>query len=221
MTQPRLLSNKEKQKLKEFIDEYLYIIPEQGLIYWKKGRQGVKHKLAGYYDNGYRSIRIQGVKYKYHRIIWFYVYGYLPENPIDHINGDKLDNRIDNLREVSVSCNIRNTKGYSHNTSGFIGVSFDKYKDKYKSYIHIKRKSVNLGLYNKAIDAAKAKAAFEVLSSLWDCNEQKLIIKQIKKCDKNFDYNDFVNSLWNNGFKFNIRNKYKLEEFGIDRKYIK
>ena len=81
---------------------------------------------AGHLDShGYLQVRA-GNKKKYlvHRIIWLHVYGYWP-GLLDHINRDKTDNRIANLREVSMSENLLNTNLRKNNTSGVKGVHFD------------------------------------------------------------------------------------------------
>ena len=64
--------------------------------------------------------------YRLHRLIWLLVYGYFPENVIDHINKDKTDNRIENLREVSQRCNLRNGRLRKNSLSGVKGVRWYK-----------------------------------------------------------------------------------------------
>ena len=66
---------------------------------------------------GYRNIKIMGGAYQAHRIIWKMAHGDEPRE-IDHINRDKSDNRIDNLRAVSRSLNMRNKGRTANNTSG-------------------------------------------------------------------------------------------------------
>lgn len=82
---------------------------------------------------------------------------------VDHINGNKLDNRRENLRICTHAENIRNSKIQVNNTSGFKGVSWNKDKNKYKAYINIKRKQIFLGYFDKKIEAAMIynKAALE------------------------------------------------------------
>lgn len=75
---------------------------------------------------------------------------------IDHINGDKLDNRMENLRIVTYKQNAQNSAIKSNNTSGYKGVSLTKEKNKWRAYININKKQVNLGRFIKKEDAAKA-----------------------------------------------------------------
>lgn len=75
---------------------------------------------------------------------------------IDHINGDKLDNRKQNLRFCSDSQNRFNTPRYRNNTSGYKGVSWDKEKKKWKAQIAHFKKHVFIGRFNSAIEAARA-----------------------------------------------------------------
>lgn len=67
-------------------------------------------KAGTYSDKGYIMIQIDKKIYAAHRLAWYYVHGYYPEHQIDHINRVRDDNRIDNLREVTQSCNSKNTK---------------------------------------------------------------------------------------------------------------
>ncbi|WP_249438905.1 HNH endonuclease signature motif containing protein, partial [Escherichia coli] len=72
--------------------------------------------------------------YYAHRLAWFYVYKKWPPKFIDHVNGNRLDNRISNLRLATEEQNARNIVGNRLNTSGAIGVSWDKTTGRWKSY---------------------------------------------------------------------------------------
>jgi len=70
---------------------------------------------------GYRIGSIMGKNYKAHRVIWKMVYGGDPDQ-IDHVSGDRVDNRLENLRDVSLEVNARNRRVPSNNKSGRIGI---------------------------------------------------------------------------------------------------
>jgi hypothetical protein len=74
----------------------------------------------------------------------------------DHINGNKIDCRRENLRVCTHQENSRNQKIRKNNTSGFKGVYFNKKAKKYQSYIHINYKAIYLGLFSTALEASKA-----------------------------------------------------------------
>ena len=102
-------------------------------------------KRAGYLAKiGYRYIALPTGRVPEHRVIWAMVHGEWPD-VIDHIDGDKLDNRISNLRNVTQRVNMSNAGMWSHNTSGQTGVMFDKRSSKWKSYIKVDQKMINLG----------------------------------------------------------------------------
>lgn len=110
--------------------------------------------------NGYHMFSVKG-KIRYaHRMAWLYVYGYLPEQHTDRINGDRTDNRICNLRLASSCQNIRNSKHRINNTSGFKGVSFDKARGKWTAHAMVDRKGVHLGRYGTSEEAAEAYRRF-------------------------------------------------------------
>lgn len=75
----------------------------------------------------------------------------------DHINGNGLDNRLSNLRVVSHTENNRNHNGFSHNTSGYNGVSWNKNHQRWEAYIQINSKRIHLGEYKKKEDAVMAR----------------------------------------------------------------
>lgn len=98
-----------------------------GILRWRTRRSNMAAgSVAGTLDGrGYRIIRIDGAYQKAHRVVWLYVHGSWPELEIDHINGDRDDNRIANLRQATVSENQQNrAKAQSNSATGRIGVSF-------------------------------------------------------------------------------------------------
>ena len=195
------------KELKKFCDEYLEVNFEKGKIFWKKNRSGaIVGKEAGRIgSNGYREIGIKGKGYLTHRLLWFLYYGYFPENQVDHIDGDRLNNSIKNLREVSNSCNLQNQKERSDNTSGFTGVSLNKKAKKYLTQIVIRNKYIYLGYYITSLEAAYARGAYEILSPDWTCNSQGTIFNQISKADKTFDFDRFESDVKTYGFEFSTR----------------
>jgi hypothetical protein len=120
------------------------------------------------HPNGYRRIGINGKLYYEHHLAWLYHYGNLPIKQIDHINGDKTDNRIDNLREATHAQNQQNKGKAQNNTSGYTGVTFDKAKNKWKAAIYKDRKRYHLGYYDTPEEAhaayLKAKAEFHTFN---------------------------------------------------------
>lgn len=77
---------------------------------------------GGLGSSGYLVVCVNYKSYLVHRIIWLWMEGYLPENQIDHINRDRLDNSWSNLREISPSCNTRNSTPVINRSSGVRGV---------------------------------------------------------------------------------------------------
>ena len=103
--------------------------PDTGIVTRKikrKGSNGVGSVIGCVGKRGYIYVQIDGGKYRLHRIIWLWYYGYVVEHGIDHINRCKTDNRIVNLREESQKCNLRNTGIRSDNKTGVKGVRWDK-----------------------------------------------------------------------------------------------
>jgi hypothetical protein len=97
-----------------------------------------------------------------HRVIWTLVRGEWPPKCIDHINGDRADNRIKNLRTVSRGENQKNMRQSVRNTSGITGVRFDKPTSKWRAVIRASGRQTHLGLFDTKAEAARARAAAEV-----------------------------------------------------------
>jgi hypothetical protein len=94
------------------------------------------------------AIKINGKRYKAHRLAWLYVYGEFPEKLIDHINGIRNDNKISNLRLANRFQNAQNSRKPLNNSSGFKGVSFHKNTGRWQCRIRVNNKEIHLGLYD-------------------------------------------------------------------------
>jgi hypothetical protein len=94
----------------------------------------------------YARMSIDGKYYKVHRIIFLYHKGYLPDI-IDHINGDRYDNQIENLREVNTYQNRQNSRIYSTSTSGVKNVYWCKSSKKWRVSMHINGENHIFGHY--------------------------------------------------------------------------
>ena len=116
-------------------------------------------QIAGYTckKTGYRHVGIDYRQYLEHRLAWLYVYGNWPINDIDHIDGDKLNNRLSNLRDVSVSVNIQNQRRpQSGNKSGYLGVHWDSRDKTWLSTIGLRGKKIRIGSFKTAEEASAA-----------------------------------------------------------------
>lgn len=153
-----------------------------GALYWKKrnhthftdGKHSAPHTAARWNSSyagkpaltaiepcGYLHGDILNQRYKAHRVAWALHFGEWPTGHIDHINGDPADNRIDNLRIVTPTENMRNQKLNSANTSGVVGVSWASHRSKWNAYIKVDRRKIHLGLFNSVAEAAAARKAAE------------------------------------------------------------
>ena len=107
----------------------------------------------------YIGMSIDNRNHACHRLAWLYVYGSFPDGYLDHINGDRHDNRIANLRPATRSQNHGNSRRPRHNTSGFKGVT--KVRNKWRAQITKNNRSIHLGTFNtpEAAHAAYCEAA--------------------------------------------------------------
>lgn len=115
-------------------------------------------KLAGSKNNrGYWKIGILGKRgVLAHRLAWVLYYGYWPEGNLDHIDGDRLNNKIDNLRIATPSQNGMNSKTPSNNTSGQKGVMWEKDRKKWAVQIRTNGKLKRFGRFKNFEDAVAA-----------------------------------------------------------------
>jgi hypothetical protein len=140
------------------IRELLNYDPETGVFTWAKDRKGHARagKIAGAnHGRGYRTIVVNDVEYLAHRLAWAMHYGSAPTDmQIDHINGDRKDNRISNLRIASHSDNCRNSKVRKHSKTGIKGVK--KRGSKWHVRIRVQGQEIWLGSYNTPDEARAA-----------------------------------------------------------------
>lgn len=140
------------------IRDVLSYDPETGKFVWlvAVGKRSVVGSEAGSIMGGYVVIKYLGEPYLAHRLAWFLEKGSEPPTSIDHINGQKEDNRISNLREATFSQNMANTGIWRHNTSGYRGVSKQRRGGKWMSTIRFHRKRYHLGVFETAEAASAA-----------------------------------------------------------------
>jgi len=136
----------------------LHYDPHTGLFTWVKSPSIKKlvGKVAGTTREGaYVIINIRKNMYFAHRLAWLYLHGEFPEKFIDHVNLDKRDNRISNLRLVNKAENQQNqVKAPAHNKStGLLGASYNKNAKRFESGIKLNGKRKHLGFFATAEEA--------------------------------------------------------------------
>lgn len=143
------------QRLRDLI----YYDKVTGEFYWTVARRGiVKGQLAGaIIHRGYKAICVDGVRYLSHRLAWLYVYSEWPDGELDHANGDKGDNRIENLRLATRSQNNANRDTLKPTRSGIKGVSWHaKGHKNWRARIKHGRKERSVGYFHTKEEAAEA-----------------------------------------------------------------
>ena len=143
------------------IDQLKYV---DGKLYWKEWRRGRrKSLLAGTVNKkGYRSVCFPDKTYMYaHRIVWEIHFGAIPDGmDIDHINHDRDDNRIENLRLVTRQANLKN-KGVVTSNTGVMGVYWNKKTNRFTANITVNGKTMYIGTFTDLEPAARARKGAE------------------------------------------------------------
>ena len=147
--------------------------PETGKVTWTQNPPNVFRDLIGkevgtLMNSGYRRMNMQqgGTRRSYavHRIAWFLHYNEWPEQECDHINHNRSDNRISNLRLVSIGLNNRNCKLRKDNKSGYRGVvrytATGDYRGKWAARVHHQHKLWHLGIFDDPAEASAVVEAF-------------------------------------------------------------
>ena len=136
--------------LREEMMSVLRYVPETGEFFWTAAvKRNIKVGAeAGRINSyGYRQIGYRGKRYLAHRLAWLFSYGKWPEKFVDHINGLKDDNRLDNLRAADIFENQFNSSPRKNSTSGYKGVSYAKATGKWQAQMEVRRKVIYLGQF--------------------------------------------------------------------------
>ena len=152
------------------IKRFLNYDPITGVFTWIANTSPRQHRIgqvAGNLDinSGYRTVSVCNKKYYEHRLAWLFIHGEWPEE-VDHINRNRSDNRICNLREVDRVKQMQNLPVRSDSTTGMTGVSISKRqaelgKPHWHAYIWVDRKRKHLGYHATFDEAAKARQEAE------------------------------------------------------------
>ena len=176
------------------LKEVLKYDPKTGIFVWIAGRGNRMRSgdiAGGVKTNGYIEIKIDGKPYKAHRLAWLYVYGYFPENQIDHKNRIRAANKISNLREASRQCNLRNSKIRKDNKSGVRGVTWKHANKKWQAAIRINGIDIYLGVHKDLEEAACVRLAAEQAEGWEGCDSSSPAYQYVQKLIKTGreDYN--------------------------------
>jgi hypothetical protein len=173
--------NKLTQKrLKEVLKYY----PGSGIFRWRTREGWKKNIIAGCkHHDGYIIIKIDGKIHLAHRLAFLHEHGYLPEHGIDHIDRNRSNNKIKNLREVSKQCNMRNTGNRIDNTSGVKGICWYKRDNKRRVQIVVNGKIKHLGYYKNFDNAVMARYHAEKKLNWKGCDSSSPAYKYLKNND--------------------------------------
>jgi hypothetical protein len=171
------MSNRELPS-PEMLRQLLRYEPKTGLLFWLPrplelfpDERAMKSWNTHFADaraflfqenHGYMSGKVFRKTYRAHRVVWAIVNGKWPEGHIDHINGNRADNRIENLRDVTRISNQRNQKLSCKNTSGYAGVRHYPKRNKWSARIRINnRQDIYLGMFSSKDEAIAARKKAE------------------------------------------------------------
>lgn len=137
-------------------------------LFWYDGNNLRRKKAAiksplgsipGDIRNGYRRVNVNGEKYFEHRLIWKLVFNHDPDE-IDHINGNRSDNKLENLRSVPSIENRHNMCLSKKNRTGVVGVGLTSY-GKWVAHIKVNYTRIHLGSFTNKSDAVDARLSAE------------------------------------------------------------
>ena len=153
----------------EFVRSLLDYNAETGILTWKRRIDSKRfntvyagEQAGTIRPDGYVSISIDSQRNLAHRLAWLITHGEWPPADIDHIDGNPNNNRIVNLRSVSRTENLRNTRRSSNNKSGHNGVHWDKKGRKWQAQTSINNCAVHLGYFDDIDDAIAARKAADI-----------------------------------------------------------
>lgn len=160
------MSNTKSLPSIDYLRKRLRYEPETGKLFWLdyegmpnswRTKWAGKEALACDNGAGYLYGHIDHVKFRAHRVAYAIHYGEWPDNPIDHINGVRNDNRISNLRAVAQQENQKNMSMRRDNTSGVTGVSWHKRRNGWRVAIKVNKRLKHIGYFDTIEEATAAR----------------------------------------------------------------
>ena len=144
----------------KYIKQVFNYAPETGIVTWNVRRSN-RVRLGGIvgYKNpgGYLQVRLEKKLWMLHRLIWLWMTGDHPKGEIDHKNGDRQDNRWNNLRDVDKFKNMQNRKKADKDScTGVLGVCFDKQSGKFRAQRVVNGRKILNKLFTNIEDASEA-----------------------------------------------------------------
>jgi hypothetical protein len=159
---PAIRTNYRQNMLtQERLKDLLNYDPETGVFAWRersKNRVKAGETAGSLQSKGYLQIRIDGRQYLAHRLVWLWMTGEWPTHYIDHVDGNNLNNRFANLRDVTNSVNQQNQRRASKDSkTGFLGVR--QHHGKFQARIYLDGKVTHLGRFTAPEQAYAAYVA--------------------------------------------------------------
>lgn len=146
----------------KMVKDLLIYNPDTGVFTNRIDRRRIKAgDLSGTLNVGYIRITINNKRCLAHRLAWLYVYGEMPISDIDHINHNRLDNRIENLRLADKVVNGKNMSKSVRNKSGVVGVSWNTREKKWKAQISINKARKTIGAFKDFFECVCARKSAE------------------------------------------------------------
>jgi hypothetical protein len=149
----------------QWLHTHLNYDPATGVFTWKTARRGRPYghipagtRAGSVWDDGYRRICIEGRSYRASRLAVLFMTGEWPPYQVDHKNRERSDDRWSNLRLAMPFQNQGNRPVNPNNSLGIKGVCYEPGRKKYKAYIQVAGRTVNLGRFDTA---EEAKAAYD------------------------------------------------------------
>lgn len=153
---------KRDELTQDILKEKLTYNPENGVFTYNHTIcNKLKGTKAGTLKDGYIYISVNKIIYLAQRLAWLYIYGEFPDTILDHIDRDRANNRITNLRKSNHSLNGRNCYTRSHNKCGIKGVNYIGSLNKWRSRSTIAGVEYHLGVFNTQEEAQEARRVFD------------------------------------------------------------
>jgi len=170
MTKSRLTQKELKRNLSYNPDDgsFIRVIANSGAV-------KIGDRAGSIHNHGYISIKVNSKCYLAHRLVFLYIDGIFPQNHVDHINHIKTDNRLVNLRKVTCQENHKNVTLQKSNTSGVVGVNYDKKGSNWRARIGVNKDRINLGCFLDKFDAICARKSAEKRYNYHENHGSKLV----------------------------------------------